>query len=160
MLIGCSASSDEAINQSKKIAETTFQEKAKTPTETTKGFSYYLPKGFKIDEKFENNVILKKEKQEYILFVNPHEPLKSDVLFNELKKSGKDEKSIATFKDDNRFGYISITPVKDRKYEVIVGIGGVKMTTLTSASDMVSNTKDMMEIAHSVQYGKEKGTAK
>lgn len=154
LLTGCSGSKDEAISQSKQVAESVFNEPAHKPTETTNGFSYYLPEGFKVKDEFENNVILIKGKQEYILFVNPHEPLNSDVLFNEIKNA-KDEKGTDTFKDKDRLGYISMSPGADKKNEVIVGIGGVKTTTMSTTSDMVENVKNMMTIANSVEYGQQ-----
>ncbi|WP_458412182.1 hypothetical protein ACNQFZ_15245 [Schinkia sp. CFF1] len=161
LLIGCSASKDEAVNQSKKLAETTFKEKSHESTKTTNGFSYYLPKGYKVKDQTENNVILLKDGQEYILFVNPREAKDSEALYEELKGAKKAEaKDITSFKKDNEFGYISITPAKEKKYELIVGIGGIKMTTLTTVSDMVGNTEDMMEITNSVQYDKGKATEK
>ncbi|HHW38394.1 MAG TPA: hypothetical protein GXX18_14340 [Bacillales bacterium] len=154
LLVGCSGSKEEAISQSKQAVESIFNEPAQKTTETTEGFSYYLPEGFKIEEEFGNNVILSKGKQEYILFVNPHESLNSDVIFNEIK-GAKDEKGTKTFKDKDRFGYISISPGADKKYELIVGIGGVKTTTMSTTSDMVENAKNMMTIANSVEYGQE-----
>ncbi len=154
LLVGCSGSKDEAISQAKQVAESTFNEPAEKPTETTKGFSYYLPEGFKVKDEFENNVILSKGNQEYILFVNSHEPLNSDVVFNEIR-GAKDEQGIETFKGEDRFGYISISPGVDKKYELIVGIGGVKTTTMTTTNDMVENAKNMMIITNSVEYGQE-----
>jgi hypothetical protein len=154
MLVGCNGSKDESISQAKQVAGSTFNEPAQKPTETTKGFSYYLPEGFKVKDEFENNVILSKGKQEYILFVNPHESLASEVNFNEIK-GVKEDVGIETFKDEDRFGYISISPAKDKKYELIAGIGGVKTTTMTSTNDMVENAKNMMIIANSVEYGQE-----
>lgn len=154
LLVGCSGTKDEAISQAKQVAGSMFNEPAQKPTETTNGFSYYLPEGFKVKDEFENNVILSKGSQEYILFVNPHESLKSDVNFNEIK-GAKEEKGIDTFKDKDRFGYISISPGEDKKYELIVGIGGVKTTTMSTTSDMVENAKNMMMIANSVEYGQE-----
>ena len=155
LLVGCNPSNDEAISQSKKIAETAFKEKQMKTTESTNGIRYYLPKGFNVENEMENNIILLKGKEEYILFVNPEEPFTSEVVFNEMK-SAKENAETDTFKTNDRFGYISINPAKDKKFELIVGIGGVKMTTLTSANNMVENTKDMMEIANSVQYANEK----
>lgn len=154
LLVGCSGSKDEAISQAKQVAESTFNGPAEKPTETTKGFSYYLPEGFKVKDEFENNVILSKGNQEYILFVNSHEPLNSDVVFNEIR-GAKDEQGIETFKGEDRFGYISISPGVDKKYELIVGIGGVKTTTMTTTNDMVENAKNMMIITNSVEYGQE-----
>lgn len=154
LLVGCNGSKDEAISQAKQVAQSTFNEPAEKPTETTKGFSYYMPEGFKVKDEFENNVILSKGNQEFILFVNPHESLNSDVLFNEIK-GAKEEEGIETFKGEDRFGYISISPGKDKKYEIIVGIGGVKTTTLSTTGDMVENAKNMMIIANSVEYGNE-----
>lgn len=154
LLVGCSGSKDEAISQAKQVAGSMFNEPAQKPTETTKGFSYYLPEGFKVKDEFENNVILTKGSQEYILFVNPHESLNSDVVFNEIRGE-KEEKGIETFNDKDRFGYISISPGEDKKFELIVGIGGVKTTTMSTTSDLVENAKNMMIIANSVEYGQE-----
>lgn len=151
-LIGCNASKEEAYQASQDVAETTFNEEKKAPTETTDGINYYLPDDFKVKNIIENNIILSRGKQEYILFVNPLEPSDSEVVYEELKD--KDKALLQSFEDNQRFGYISITPIEGKEYELMVGIGGVKVTTKTTTNDMAENTKVMMEIANSVEYSK------
>ncbi|WP_374724487.1 hypothetical protein [Calidifontibacillus erzurumensis] len=150
LLTGCNGKEDEAIVEAIQIAEATFNETKQEPTESSDLFSFYLPKEYKVKEKSEHNIILKKDNQEYILFVNPNEALDSEVLFNELQAAKKEVQE--TFKSKGRFGYLLITPVEGKNYEVIVGIGGVKMTTLSTVDDIARDTKKMMEIANSVEY--------
>lgn len=151
LLMGCGASKDEAINESKEVAKTAFQETKMKPTETTNGISYYLPEDFKVQSETENNIILLNARQEYILFINPQEAQDSEVALQKLKKI-KGTTILDTFKDDERFGFVSIAPLEGKEYELVVGIGGVKLTTKTKIKNMAKNTKAMMEIVNSVKY--------
>lgn len=151
LLMGCGVSKKEAINESKVVAKTTFQETKMKATETTSGISYYLPEDFKVQSETEHNIILLKGRQEYILFINPQESPNSKAAFETLKNA-KGKPTINSFESDGRFGYISVAPLEGKEYELIVGIGGVKLTTKTKTKNMAENTKAMMEIINSVEY--------
>ncbi|WP_017756156.1 hypothetical protein [Calidifontibacillus oryziterrae] len=151
LLMGCGVTKEEAINESIEVAEDTFNEAKPAYNETIYGIRFSLPEDFKIISESESNIILAKGRQEFILFVNPQEALDSEAAFQALEKA-KGEKIIESFKRGERFGYFSAAPLEDNEYELIVGIGGVKLTTKTKISDMVEHTKAMMEIANSVEY--------
>jgi len=48
-----------------------------------------------------------------------------------------------------------IQKLKDDLYEVVVGIGGIKMTTETELSGLSKDAKSMMEIVRSIKMEKE-----
>jgi hypothetical protein len=152
-LVGCSMSENEALKSTEKTVEEAFYESGNEPTENTDSFSYYLPTTLSIEDEMDNNVILKDGNEPIILFYNLNEDLSSQVLYAASieKNNGKAILS-KTFEDNGRFGYLIVTTINDRLYEMVVGIGGVKLTTEVNPNDMVNRGEAMMELARSAQY--------
>ncbi|WP_102345245.1 hypothetical protein [Bacillus sp. Marseille-P3661] len=151
ILTGCGTSQQEAVQQSKIVVEETFNAETIEPNQNAKGFTYYLPDDFDVESELDNNLILTRGKDEYILFVNPLEDPNSQEIFETLKNN--EETELQSFSNESQFGYISVTSLEDEKLsELIVGIGGIKLTTQTTANNMVDNSKVMMEIVKSIDY--------
>ena len=152
LLVGCSVSVDDEIKNTTAKIEEAFNNK---PMETNKSFesiSYYLPNAMKIESEGTNNLIFEQGKQLYILFVNPNEELDSKVMFESTGAKTKKDLVFETFEDENRFGYVKVTEVEENSYEVLVGIGGIKLTTQAKASQISESAEQMMQIVSSVKY--------
>lgn len=153
-LTGCSVSIEDATQKSVDTFEGTFKAQPLETTEDTDIFAYHLPTGFSIDSESENNIVFTQDEQTYLLFVNPFEPKDSEVLYDSTKVNLSDLLVDHTVAEDDRLGYLLISPVdgeEEEFYEVTVGLGGVKMTTVTDTSNMEASTKSMMEIISSVK---------
>lgn len=151
VLAGCAPSIEEVSAETKTLVGQSF---AETPIEGNKNhesFSYHLPEGMVIESKGENNVILQKEEQLYILFVNSNEEKDSDVMYQSINMETSSEIINETFVDDNRFGYVRVAELED-VFEVSVGIGGAKMTTECKLKDVTENAEQMMDIVASISY--------
>jgi len=152
ILTGCSMQSeDEAVKSTEETAEKVFNaEKAIETNQELDAFSMYLPKGFEIIEEDASNVIIEDGEQTYIVFYNNLEnPL--STLNYESTAAKKDQALLfESFDDTNKFGYTRILPDDEEHYELQAGIGGVKITTYTSKSDMESDAEKMMKIARSI----------
>lgn len=151
LLTGCTSIEDQA-KETKTAVEQTLKEK---PVETNNQYgdiTFYLPNEMKIDKKGDNNLILKKGDQLYILFVNPNEDVASDVMYQAIHSNDSKFAIDNTFKDKDRFGYVKAYEIDDKLYMLSVGIGGVKMTTETKVSKITENATEMMKVVSSVNY--------
>ncbi|MFT4414953.1 hypothetical protein ACLM5H_13920 [Fredinandcohnia humi] len=149
LLVGCSSIEDET-KEALTAVEETFKGKPTETNNTNGNISFYLPSTMKIDEKDENNVIVTKSGQTFILFVNPNEAKNSKVMYEAIdaKKFSVDK----TFTDKERFGYVKVFELEEDIYLVSVGIGGVKMTTEAKVSEISESATEMMKVVSSVKY--------
>lgn len=155
LLSACSTSIKEEQKAAKENAYQAFQEESKKPNKDSKGISFYLPVGMEIDSSDTYNHIIKKGSKIYILFINPNEDEKSKVIYESTLKSADKYRLAETFTDDKKFGYIFIRDIEKDLYELIVGIGGIKMTTQTELGNLANDAKIMMEMVHSIQLKNE-----
>ncbi|MDR4889276.1 hypothetical protein RGU12_17320 [Fredinandcohnia sp. QZ13] len=149
LLTGCASVEDESKETISSV-ETAFNAQPEKTNSENGDVSFYLPSTMKIEKKDENNVILQKGNQTFILFVNPNEERTSDALYKEIdaEKFMVDQ----TFKDKERYGYVKAYKIEDKLYIVTVGIGGIKMTTEVKVSEISESASEMMKIVSSVQY--------
>ncbi len=149
LLSGC-ASVEDVSKETVTSVETVFNAKPEKTNSENGEISFYLPSSMKIEKKDENNIILQKGNQTFILFVNPNEEQTSDVMYKAI-----DEKEFAvdqSYTDKERFGYVKAFEIEDKQYLVSVGIGGIKMTTEVKLGEMSESASEMMKIVSSVQY--------
>ncbi|OEH91780.1 hypothetical protein [Bacillus solimangrovi] len=151
VISACSASEKEVVSETKSEVENVFltgNQKANKEKET---FRYYMPSSFSVVEQDDYNIVFSKGKTKVILFVNPNESYDSEVLYEQIASEQKviiDE----TWNEDGRFAYLKINSIGEKdKHELVIGIGGAKLTTETSTSSMVSTATAMMEIAKSIE---------
>ncbi|MFS1517573.1 hypothetical protein V1503_14210 [Bacillus sp. SCS-151] len=151
VLFGCNASIEEEITQTKDQMTTLSQSEPSEPNKSNEQFSYFLPDNMRIeDDESLNNIVFIEGKQQYILFVNPQEDVKSKVLYEDIKKSSGDNIIDETIESDEDFTYTVVNQTEDKSYEVTVGIGGVKMTTVTKANAISESAEKMLNIVKSV----------
>lgn len=156
-LVGCSGSVEEQTSEGFQTAKEVFQGESVKTNEQFKNVQLYVPGGFSIQEESdETNIILKNNKESYVLFINPNEQSDSQ-LFYDLLLAEKQEALLAeeTFQQNNRFGFVAILPSKEDHYEIIASNGGYKLTTISDENDVAKNIEVMMEIVRSVQISEE-----
>ncbi|WP_078545028.1 hypothetical protein [Litchfieldia alkalitelluris] len=153
LLSGCSSSVEDVVKDTQTVTEQTFQADPIKPNQTEDIFAFYLPEEMTVESAEDNNVILQKKEQLYILFVNPNEDQSSDVLYQStIEATEQDIILNETYTDDSRFGYIKVEEVEDNSYQLSVGIGGVKLTTVTDLKNVKGDAEQMMQIVSSVSY--------
>ena len=148
--IGCSSKEDILLD-TKEATANAFESGPKGVNIEQKHFAYYMPDTMNQDSIQEHNVILMEGKQTYILFVNTLEPKDSQAVY-ESTYSDQEYELHETFKKDEQFGFVKVLEMDDSRYEIIVGIGGVKLTTVTKLNKVASSAEKMMVIANSVRY--------
>lgn len=150
ILSACSASIEEELKELRPAVEEAFKTKAKEANNENEHIQYYLPFGFEIeDETTPNNIILKNGSKTYILFYNQQEEADSEVVYQAtIQQKQYDIKDI--YQDDQKFGFFLMKEVSDDRYELTVGIGGVKVSSEVKARNIKSEATTMMTIANSV----------
>ncbi|WP_214770945.1 hypothetical protein [Bacillus sp. ISL-57] len=149
LIVGCSGI-ERQTEKAMKAAEVAFRDDEKQPNQEAGLIQVHLPNDFKVVEEHDNNLILQKSDQIYILFANPNEKEDSSVLYLAIKEQGDQFEVLHSFQTDDKFGFISIKEIPKEKYELAVGIGGVKLTTETDKDQLKTDAKQMMEIVSSV----------
>ncbi|MCA1319922.1 hypothetical protein LC085_08340 [Bacillus tianshenii] len=151
-LSGCSLSFEDASKETLKAVEESLSEEKKEANEASDQFSYYLPPEYEVDSAATNNIVLTHKEQTYILFINPFEPDDSKVIYESTLEGYESPEVEETFSKDGEFGYVIIDRLeKEEFYEITVGVGGVKMTTVTDPDNMEKSADTMMEIVSSVE---------
>lgn len=148
MLLGaCSASFSEQKKETEAAVEDVFKAKPEKTNNSTKDIKYHLPLGVEVKEKSPNNILLENGSRTYLLFYNQHEGPDSKVVYESAKKQQKEWDANDTFTKDGKFGYMLIKKNKEDTYQLIVGIGGVKLTT--ESKNIKKDAVEMMKIANS-----------
>lgn len=152
VLVGCSASEEEILTETKEMFVEGFYSEPIEANEETDGITYYLPKELQLTEESENNLIFEKGKQLYLLFYNPVEGLESRVNLERDLEFEKEALLFETIEDEGRIGYLVVVPEEEDLLKLIIGIGGQKITTFSSLSNLADNTKTMIEVLNSITY--------
>ncbi|MBB6452153.1 hypothetical protein HNQ94_000574 [Salirhabdus euzebyi] len=155
LLSGCFLSEEKALENAKEEAEKSFMADPLETNQKIDDISIYLPEGMEINGSSNNNVFLAKEDQDYLLFYNQFESEDSQHLFEGIK-ARPESLLLHSYEDDKRFGYIAVFPHQEEEYELQVGIGGVKITTITTLDNLEEESSDLMEIVNSSILNNEK----
>lgn len=153
ILSGCSLSIEEASENTLKAVEQALSQEKKEANEKSDPFSYYLPPEYTVNSESNNNIVLTYKDQTFILFVNPYEPKDSEVLYQSTVENYDNPEVTETFLNNGELGYVIIDELdnsEEELYEITVGVGGVKMTTVTDTDNLEESANTMMEIVTSV----------
>ncbi|WP_170007964.1 hypothetical protein [Bacillus fonticola] len=151
LLAGCATSLDDAQEETIASTKTAFFSEEKEQTDEAAIGSFYLPFGMDIEsEETPNNVILESGFSTYILFYNDQEDEGSEAVYETLLDDG-DVLFSESFVQGNQFGYVVGRQFSEKEYELTVGVGGVKLTTVTSVGDLSSEASAMMDIVNSFE---------
>lgn len=151
-LVGCNQTVEEQASAGMLAAETTFEKEASKVNKTYGQVELYLPKGFAIEQGIdEANFILTHDEDIYILFVNEHETEDSRLLYEILQEdASKEVIQEKTFETDGVFGFSAIISAAEETSELVVSIGGAKLTTISANKNLDEKLAEMMQIVQSV----------
>lgn len=134
--------------RAEQAAEEAFNATPYNSDNDIQGYSIYIPQGFVVNSESENNIELVKGSQQYLVFINDKEGSTSTVTYDALTEREGAELD-TTFETEEQFGYIVANEMDD-EVVLVVGIGGIKVTTKTDKSSLESDASDMMNIAKSI----------
>ena len=150
VLSACSASLKEEQNTALEKARELFKSDPKKTNHKNDDIEFYLPFGYEVKEEKPNNVILKNGSKTFILFYNQHEDRSSKVVYEATLNQDKYEIN-ETFSENGRFGYVLINQIDKELNELVIGVGGVKITTEVKTKSLSTEAAAMIEIANSVK---------
>ena len=128
MLAGCNQALEDRAADGIQAAEEAFYANKKDRTEEIDGIKSYKPAGFVVSDNSDaQNIVFKKNKETFILFVNPNEE-KSSRLFYDLLLADEKKDIIAeeTFSENDVFGFVAIIQNENEFVELIASVGGTK----------------------------------
>jgi hypothetical protein len=148
-LSACSASFEEVLEETKTDVESEFNKEADKTNNSNDDIKYRLPFGIEKEEEKPNNILLKNGSRTYILFYNQYEESGSKVVYESTLEQHSEWDANVTFEQDGDFGYLLVKQLDEENYQIVTGVGGVKLTT--ESKNLKSDAVTMMEIANSVK---------
>ena len=156
LLAGCGKTVDEQVSEGIITVQAAFEQQPIKANTKENNLNLYLPEGFVIDpSKEENNYLITSSDDQYILFINHNEPENSQLNYDLLMKS--DDESIVKVEQLNgekQFGFVAVRQFSDKEYELIVSIGGLKLSTVTNQKKLDIKLSNMIDIVRSVEFVK------
>jgi len=150
LLTACNGNIEKNQEEAIARAQNVFFAGKTEPNHEMDALSLYLPFGMEIDATNPYNILLTKGDHSYILFINPHESLDSQVIYETTIQAAQDLRIQEQFTDEGKFGFIIIQDVDRDRYSLTVGIGGIKITTETDANNLPKEAEMMMKIVSSI----------
>ena len=152
VLSACNQTVEEQVSTGMENAETIFTSESKEVNKAIGQIELYLPKGYSIEKGIDAmNYTIINGKDSYILFVNANETQDSQLHYDILKQEGKNTIiEDKTFQKNGVFGFSAVIQQTEEKYEVIVNLGGVKLSTISESKKIDQKIQNMMEIVQSV----------
>lgn len=153
VLSACGQTLEEQASAGMRAAETTFEAVANETNTTFGQLELYMPKDFTIEQGIDeaNYTVVNKDNM-YILFVNTNEATDSQLFYDILKEdTSKEIIEENTFEADGKFGFSAITKASDETSELVVSIGGVKLSTVSKNKNLDEKLIEMMQIVQSVR---------
>lgn len=143
---------EEAITEAKESFYTSFE----IPVENDQNYesdqvTFYLPNGVKVVEETDYNIVLKQDDQIYLLFFNPLEKPNSKVHYDLDLQYQEEALLFETYETEDLCSYLLVLE-EDKELNVVLGVGGAKISTITSTSRLLESTEVMTEILHSLTY--------
>lgn len=150
VLVGC-ASPEEQAAEGVRQAAAQLEESPEKPNEKIGDYSVFLPGGYTVEAGSEApNILLEKDNDTYVLFINENEPATSrlyyDLLVSDPSKEIVEEE---TNELSDQFGFAAVVEQSDEQFELIVSRGGVKLSTVTDDGSIDKKLNEMMQIVHS-----------
>lgn len=156
LLAGCGKSFDEKVSEGFTTVQAAFEQQPLKANTKENNISLYLPENFVIDPSDEeNNYFIHSSDDQYILFINEEEPENSQFNYDILMKS--DDKSIIKVEQlqgEKHFGFVAVKQFSEKEYELIVSIGGIKLSTITNEKKIDFKLENMIDIVRSVEIVK------
>lgn len=152
-LSGCGKTVEEQINSGVASAQTIFEENPQNPNKTVGDIELYVPSSYSIEKtEDKNNFLLKKGKDQFILFVNNNEKEDSKLQY-QLLKNDKTKRIVKEQKVevDDAFGFTAVVEYDKEHFELIVSSGRAKISTISKEKNIDEKLEDMMQIARSVK---------
>ncbi|WP_156646127.1 hypothetical protein [Lentibacillus sp. JNUCC-1] len=149
VLGGCAKTEKEILTEAEENAQQAFQAgQGPNPNYQGETFSFFVPAELEVMDADAHNVVLEDDEHTYIVFYNSLENKKSTLNYDAAQNPGS--LLYQSFEAKDRFGYIRILPDDEEQFEIQVGIGGAKITTITDLQALDDQAAELMKMARSI----------
>ncbi|WP_188206466.1 hypothetical protein [Alkalibacillus aidingensis] len=152
VLTACTQSTEDVLNEADKHLKDVFLSNEQIDTNYSfKQFDIYKPDELEVVETSDHNIIFSNGNQPFVLLINEFESPNSKWFYNQI--SEEDSLHLRTYESDDAFAYLHAVEREDENegYEIHVGIGGVKMSTITEVRQMSEDVEMMIQMIKSVE---------
>ncbi|MGM9924279.1 MAG: hypothetical protein ACI35R_08545 [Bacillus sp. (in: firmicutes)] len=147
----CSANIEEEKMTAIDSAKNIFMKGSQEPNKKSGDTSFFMPSGYEIKKSEEYNILLEKQDNPVIIFINPNEADDSDLISRQIEKNKDEYIAFDIFEEQNRVGFVTIKEISEEEYEITTGVGGVKVTAQTEVEQLSEYAEEMMRIATSIK---------
>ena len=156
LLAGCGKTLEDQVSKGITTVQAAFEQQPIKANTKENNLSLYLPEDYVIDpSKEENNYFINSSDDQYILFINENEPENSQLNYELLMSSDDDSIiKVEQLQGEKQFGFVAIKEFSEKEYELIVSIGGIKLSTVTNQKKMDEKLANMIDIVRSVEIVK------
>ncbi|ANU11445.1 hypothetical protein A1A1_09966 [Planococcus antarcticus DSM 14505] len=152
ILSGCMATPEEQVVQGVSNAHAAFESEPQRANKTAGQKELYVPAGYDFEEASDGlSSLITRGSDSFVLLVNPNEKATSTFFYN-LQKADAEQQWVVdeTFQQNGRFGFTMVKEIAEDRLELVVGTGGVKLTTVTEESELPRNMDWMMKTVRSI----------
>ncbi|MDC3416770.1 hypothetical protein [Aquibacillus salsiterrae] len=148
-IMACSSPSEEETIQA---VEQIVTEKPSDiePTITRDEISYYLPPTIEEVETAKNNIVLKTGENTIVLFYD-RDLKETDEIYQKAKEKDKNPLLLTKF-NEKPTGFVKVIAMPDNLYELTVGYGGVKASTVVEQDKLIKSATNLSEIIYSLTF--------
>ena len=156
LLVSCNKTVEEQVSEGISTVQNAFEQQPIKSNTKENNISLYLPEDFVIDPSGEeNNYFINSSDNQYILFINENEPENSQLNYDLLMKDEDDSiVKVEQLQGEKHFGFVAVKQFSEKDYELIVSIGGIKLTTVTNQKKIDAKLANMIDIVRSVEIVK------
>ena len=152
LLAACTATPEEQIVKGLANAQEAFEAESENTNDTVGPTSLYVPNGYSVEEPSDGfTSLITRGNDLFSLLINPNEGAAS-TFFYDLQKVDAEQLWVAdeTFQQNGRFGFVTVEEIAEDQLELVVSAGGVKLTTVTTESEIPRNMDWMMKTVRSI----------
>ena len=156
LLASCGKTVEEQVSEGITTVQSAFEQQPVQGNTKENNISLYLPEDYVIDpSKEENNYLIHSSDDQYILFINENEPGNSQLNYDLLmKKEDESILKVEQLKGEEHFGFVAVKQFSEKEVELIVSIGGIKLSTVTNQKKIDEKLANMIDIVRSVEIVK------
>ncbi|WP_407268505.1 hypothetical protein [Radiobacillus sp. PE A8.2] len=152
LVIGCSSpTAEETMLEVESVTQENFNNVKPKPNQVTEIYSYFLPSEMTVANDLENNIVLEQGDNIIAVFYDSFITPNSEKLYEEEKK--KDKKPVLIKKlSENPTGFVKVIKIDGGLYELTVGLGGVKASTITEINQLSDQANSLSKLVNSFEF--------
>ncbi|WP_027964214.1 hypothetical protein [Halalkalibacillus halophilus] len=146
----CSQSEEEALNDAEnRLKDAFLSTEINEENYSLNMLDIYKPEELEVSEDRNYNVIFTDGERPFVLFINEFEAPNSKWFYNNLEEN-EEELFLSTFENEDAFTYLHAIQSDEDQMEIHLGIGGIKMSTISNVNQVEEDVEMMINMIRSI----------